>query len=324
MEETGLVKFDAAVHAIEVASTVDEVKGIRDKAEAARKYAQQAGLGLGMQNQCADIKIRAERKAGKILKSMEKNRGAATPNTQSHRATTLKDLGIDKYESSRWQLESDLPEDEYIEHVEAVTKLKKELTSASVRRLAKDKKPKPPTPSLPKGKFDVIYADPPWKYDFSTSESRQVETQYPTLELEDIKNYVDKIGRKIQDCVPKNGCLYLWATPPKLVEALAVLDAWGYNYVTHMVWVKDKIGMGYWARQQHELLLIGKRGKFSPPPPKLRLSSVIMSPREKHSQKPTQVYTMLERAFPKKDKHKWCEIFARNTRKGWAYMSNEI
>jgi len=71
MEKTELVKFDAAISAIAKARSVDEVKDIRDKAEAVRKYAKQAGISLEGQNMLAEIKLRAERKAGALLAEME-------------------------------------------------------------------------------------------------------------------------------------------------------------------------------------------------------------------------------------------------------------
>ena len=58
----------------------------------------------------------------------------------------------------------------------------------------------------------------------------------------------------------EDAVLFMWATSPKLTEALEVMTAWGFSYRTCTVWVKDRIGMGYYARQQHELVLIGKRG----------------------------------------------------------------
>ena len=65
MDMTGLVKFDAAVQAIEKAASVDEVLAIRDQAEALRKYLAQREGGVHMQNRAAYIKIRAEREYGK-------------------------------------------------------------------------------------------------------------------------------------------------------------------------------------------------------------------------------------------------------------------
>jgi N6-adenosine-specific RNA methylase IME4 len=55
----------------------------------------------------------------------------------------------------------------------------------------------------------------------------------------------------------KDSVLYLWATASKLLEAEAVIAAWGYIYKTHAIWDKEKVGMGYWFRGQHELLMVG-------------------------------------------------------------------
>jgi 16S rRNA G966 N2-methylase RsmD len=126
-------------------------------------------------------------------------------------------------------------------------------------------------PPLPQERFDVIYADPPWEYEFSVSERREIENQYPTMTLEEIK--------QLEIPAADNAVLFLWAPPPKLPEALEVMRAWGFRYVTCAVWDKEKIGMGYWFRQQHELLLVGVKGNFSPPPPDKRFPSVIRSPR---------------------------------------------
>ncbi len=86
-------------------------------------------------------------------------------------------------------------------------------------------------------KYQIIYADPPWKYDFSKDNKDKIENHYPTMSLNEIKELA----------VPsaENSACYLWATAPKLIEALGVLDAWGFTYKTNMVWDKDWIGMGY-------------------------------------------------------------------------------
>ena len=119
----------------------------------------------------------------------------------------------------------------------------------------------------------------------------------------------------------ENSVLFLWATAPKLREALEVLTHWGFNYRTHAIWDKEKIGMGYWFRGQHELLLIGVKGNFSPPEPEVRNSSVIRDKRANHSQKPICIYEIIEKMFPS---HKYIELFARNERPGWASWGNQI
>ena len=164
-----------------------------------------------------------------------------------------------------------------------------------------------------KSKFDIIYADPPWRYNFSKTKNRNIENKYPTMKLQEIKDFN----------VPSadNSVLYLWATAPKLKESLAVMESWGFEYKTHGIWDKEIIGMGYWWRGQHELLLIGTKGKFSPPPENKRVSSIIKHRRGKHSKKPEEVYRLIERMFPNKTK---IELFARNLRKGWISWGYDI
>lgn len=162
------------------------------------------------------------------------------------------------------------------------------------------------------GPFPVIYADPPWRYDYAEDTTRKIENHYPTMSLDEIK--------ALDIPAADDAVLFLWATSPKLVEALEVMDAWGFEYRTCMVWVKDKIGMGYYARQQHELLFIGKRGALPVPDPEDRPSSVIEGPRGAHSAKPDRAYELIERMYPLAEK---CELFQRRPRNRWAGWGNQ-
>uniref|UniRef100_A0A6M3J9P0 Putative methyltransferase n=1 Tax=viral metagenome TaxID=1070528 RepID=A0A6M3J9P0_9ZZZZ len=163
-------------------------------------------------------------------------------------------------------------------------------------------------------RYPVILADPPWRYEFTESANRAIENQYPTMTLEDICNL------PIGDLVHKDAVLYLWATPPKLEESMKVLNAWGFTYRTSMVWVKDKIGMGYWARQRHEIILIGVRGDMPAPAPDVRPDSVIESPRGMHSAKPEKLHEIIEAIYPALPK---IELFSRLPRNGWASWGHE-
>lgn len=167
---------------------------------------------------------------------------------------------------------------------------------------------------LPNGKFDIIYADPPWRYDFSKSKSRAIENHYQTMSLEEIC--------KLNIPTKKDSLLYLWATAPKLIEALTVMENWGFTYVTNFVWIKPQMGMGYHARGKHELLLIGIKGKMSPPGAQQRYQSVINASRGEHSKKPDDVYSIIEEAYPPSE-YKLLELFARNKRPGWEAWGNE-
>lgn len=174
---------------------------------------------------------------------------------------------------------------------------------------------------LPAGKYSILLADPPWQYDFVEADNRAIENQYPTLTADAIACYEDADGRPVADLPGADAVLFLWATNPKLVEALTVLEGWGFTYVTNMAWVKDKIGMGYWARQRHELLLIGRRGDMSPPPPDLRPDSVIEYPRGAHSAKPPNVHELIDRVWPD---HRKVEVFGRQERPGWEVFGNQV
>ena len=164
------------------------------------------------------------------------------------------------------------------------------------------------------GTYPVIFADPPWRYDYAETDNRAIENQYPTMPIEDICALpVTSIAT--DDCV-----LFLWATSPKLIEALDVVKAWGFTYKTCMVWAKDKIGMGYYARQQHELLLIATRGAPPTPAPADRPSSVITATRGEHSAKPDEFYAVIERMYPALPK---IELFCRSPRDGWSAWGNQ-
>lgn len=167
---------------------------------------------------------------------------------------------------------------------------------------------------MPPGKYSVIYADPPWQYDFSATECRKIEKEYSTEK-------VSKLIKLTLPDMPKNAVLYLWATAPKLREALTVMSEWGFEYKTHSIWDKEIIGMGYWFRGQHELLLVGVKGNVPPPPQELRVSSILKSRRGKHSKKPNDVYEWIESWYPEQ---KWIELFARNKRNGWTIWGNVL
>ena len=88
-----------------------------------------------------------------------------------------------------------------------------------------------------------------------------------------------------------------------------------------MIWDKEIIGMGYWFRGQHELLLVGVKGRFSPPDQGLRISSVYNEKRGRHSKKPNGIRDLISEWFPNAKK---IELFARKKCNGWDVWGNEI
>jgi N6-adenosine-specific RNA methylase IME4 len=167
---------------------------------------------------------------------------------------------------------------------------------------------------MPEGKFDIIYADPPWRYDTTQSACRAIENNYPTMELNDIC--------KLKIPSADNSVLFLWATAPKLFEAFEVIKKWGFKYRTNMVWIKDKIGMGYYVRGRHELLLIAIKGRPKVPATADRQDSIIFGGRTEHSEKPHSVYDIIESSYPDS---KYIEIFARKKHsEKWEAWGNEM
>jgi N6-adenosine-specific RNA methylase IME4 len=131
-------------------------------------------------------------------------------------------------------------------------------------------------------RYPIIYADPPWRYENPPmgGTNRSIENHYPTMTLDEI------CALPIGELATDDAMLYLWATAPKLADCLKVIEAWGFEYRTNLVWDKEAIGMGYHARNQHEILLIAKRGDIPPPPPGTQPSSVHREKRGRHSAKP--------------------------------------
>jgi N6-adenosine-specific RNA methylase IME4 len=166
-------------------------------------------------------------------------------------------------------------------------------------------------------KYPVIYADPPWPFEVYNEESgseRVATNHYPAMPLEEICRLA------IADLATPDAVLFMWTTAPHLPEALRVVEAWGFQYITNLVWVKNKIGLGYWVRNQHELLLIARRGDIPTPRPGDRPPSVIAAAVREHSRKPDEAYALIERMYGELPK---IELFARSPRAGWAAWGNQ-
>lgn len=168
-------------------------------------------------------------------------------------------------------------------------------------------------PALPEGQFDVLYADPPWKYDFAATDGT-ADVHYNAMETSEIS--------ALKVPVAEDAILFLWATNPKLQDALKVIKAWGFDYITNLVWVKGNGGIGYYVQSDHELLLIGKKGNIPPPMSANRPSSVLQVSKTGHSSKPKEMYAIIETMYPNR---KYLELFSRNgTRPSWVFWGNEL
>lgn len=162
------------------------------------------------------------------------------------------------------------------------------------------------SPELPTGPFQVIVADPPWRYESGNS------LPYPTMDIEEIK------AMPVADIAADDAVLWLWTTNAHLRVAFDVVDAWGFEYKTLITWVKDRMGTGEWLRGQTEHCLLAARGK----PVFLagHHTTVIEGVRREHSRKPEEFYAVVESTCPGSK----VELFARQERQAWKTFGNDI
>lgn len=162
-------------------------------------------------------------------------------------------------------------------------------------------------------KFPTIYADPPWPYDNTASRAAAVN-HYPTLSMGDI--FAEPISELAED----NAHLHLRTTNAFLREAFNVIDAWGFQFKSCLVWVKDKIGMGNYWRVSHEFLLLGVRGNLTFRDRTLRIW--IETHRTVHSRKPGAVRALIEKASPAP----YLELYGREElpNSAWTVYGNQV
>jgi N6-adenosine-specific RNA methylase IME4 len=277
-----------ALDAVALSLEAERIIGLRAKQKKEATYPQEGGFGLfttpcgsNEQNGIVNEPIHAREIAA------EK---AGVSETTFHRAKTILEKGSPELQ-------------------EKVREGKTSIAHAYnvITTQENHKNPKP----IPQGTFNVILADPPWQYNLQKRGST-------------LGHYQDLSVNEICDLKPsssEDAILFLWATNPKLPEALQVMQAWGFTYKTNLVWVKDKIGTGYYFRGQHELLLVGVKGSIGVPEEHNRPSSVLNSARQEHSKKPTEVYELIEKMYPNRQ---YLEFYARNQREGWTSWGNEV
>jgi N6-adenosine-specific RNA methylase IME4 len=166
--------------------------------------------------------------------------------------------------------------------------------------------------------YPVYYADPPWRFGVRsevTGRQKSAENHYPTLTTDEIcELLVGLIGGD------HPAVCFLWATNPMLLDALRVLQVCGFAYVHHWVWDKEVAGTGYWGRDRHELLLIGRRGDIAAPLPGTQPDTVYRERKGKHSAKPDWFAEQIEKLFPGVAR---LELFSRRARPGWDHWGFE-
>ena len=179
-------------------------------------------------------------------------------------------------------------------------------------------------------KYQIIYADPPWFYNrrnlIGKSGKRNnfawgASNHYPLMRTEEICKL------PVQSIIDGNSILFLWATFPRLTDALEVINAWGFKYITvGFVWVKTTKsgeirmdGLGNYTMSNCEICLIAKKGKISRK--KTGIKQIILHQKSKHSEKPTEARDRIVKLMGDLPR---VELFARQKTEGWDVWGNEV
>lgn len=173
------------------------------------------------------------------------------------------------------------------------------------------------------GGFSTILADPPWRFSNRTGkvapEHRRLD-RYSTMSLDAIK------ALEVADVAARNAHLYLWVPNALLLDGLDVMEAWGFRYISNLVWAKrrkdggpDGRGVGFYFRNVTELLLFGVRGSMRTLPPGRSQVNMIETRKREHSRKPDEQYELIQACSP----GAYLELFARHPRQGWTVWGDE-
>ena len=171
-------------------------------------------------------------------------------------------------------------------------------------------------------KFSLILADPPWSFrDRCNAGKRGVVHKYPVLTIEQLK------ALPVADVADDDCLLAMWWVPTQPMEALALVEAWGFKFMTMkgFTWhkrtknFKSHIGMGTLTRANTEDCLFAKRGR-----PK-RIDAAVRQFMDElkgeHSRKPRETRWRLERLLGDVPR---LELFARERVPGWTSLGLDI
>ena len=174
-------------------------------------------------------------------------------------------------------------------------------------------------------KYKIIYADCPWKYNSRANHKTRFRGgccgHYSLMSMDEIKQL------PIHKLSSENCALFLWTTFPYLIDQIKLFEHWGFKYRTvGFTWVKTNkkngkpfFGVGYYAKSNAEVCLLGIKGKLKPVSNKI--SSVVIAPRREHSRKPDEVRENIVKLFGDLSR---IELFAREKAPGWDAMGYDI
>ncbi|MGI5816840.1 MAG: MT-A70 family methyltransferase [Armatimonadota bacterium] len=174
-----------------------------------------------------------------------------------------------------------------------------------------------------RNRFGTILADPPWRFANRTGkmapEHKRLK-RYETMSLDEIMDL--PVAHVAKDA----SHLYLWVPNALIARGLRVMEAWGFEYKTNLVWYKirkdggpDGRGVGFYFRNVTELVLFGVRGSLRTLTPGRTQVNLFATRKREHSRKPDELYDVIEDCSP----GPYLELFARYPRRGWHQWGDE-
>ena len=346
--------YDTASHALAEAKNLSEVKDIADRAVALKEYARRA-KDRELEVNAAELRIRAERRLGEMLKASEMHAGGRPKKTSKKtppadegvsEPVRLAEIGIDYHLSERAQKLAVFDESAFGERLSewrerALTEAPRVTTNLLREQQQTERRAAHAARTFDGATVDdlhkliasgfragAILADPPWHFIARSDrgEGRSANLHYTTNAIDEIKA-LPIAHLAAEDCV-----LFMWMVDWCPKAALEVIEAWGFAHkTTAFTWAKTNgkipvdggeagwhMGQGYWTRANPEDCWLATRG--SPKRLYADVRQLIVAPVMEHSRKPDDIHTSIERlvAGP------YLEVYARRERRGWQTWGNEI
>lgn len=181
---------------------------------------------------------------------------------------------------------------------------------------------------FPNKKYNIIYADPPW--DFNSKQLQQYNGErfkslnevYDTVKTKDMEEW------DVQSICQDDCAIFMWTTDAHLHEAIHLMEAWGFKYITvAFVWAKktergNQIStLGAWTMKNCELCLLGTKGGMLKYKKCNNVKQLVEAVRTEHSKKPQEVRDNIVKIFGDIPR---IELFARQQTEGWDVWGNEV
>jgi N6-adenosine-specific RNA methylase IME4 len=325
-----LAALDTACQALAEANTLEEVKELRDVAEAVRKYLKSAAKALEVQRRAAELRLRAERKLGQLLNDAHLRGGDRRSNL--HRVSLkLRDSGITHQQSRRCQLMASIPDADFEQYIRRCNESEKEMTSSALIRMAERIKEETQCRSaeersralgeikarleelIGKGtRFACVLVRPAWPQ----QKDRPCRTKSGRDDA--VCAFTRRLARlPVGKIAADEAHLHLYAPSEWLGSAIMLLRSWGFTYRDVFLWHRKPESYGLYWRTASEFLVLGVRGRLP-----FRDNGIVdwaETDEESSTDLSEPIAELIERVSP----GPYLELFGSRPRNRWTVLTAE-